>query len=166
MKLIISYWFEWNSNLVYEIVPRHIILWGNSCHCFIQIISRDSRQCNTHCGSNLAWVTGPPFVVQHVAVNIRLLTHYICRRCWNCFAYTCFISEQHWWWIPPAIKWHCVVSQLLQSNYNMIWLTMCEHNYCLLFYEPWQWACYRQRLGIRVCSTVCVTESEQHFEHL
>ena len=36
----------------------------------------------------------------------------------------------------------------------------------MLFYELWQLACCRQQLCIGVCSTVCITESEKHFEHL
>jgi len=36
----------------------------------------------------------------------------------------------------------------------------------MLFYELWQLACCRQQLCVRVCSIVCVTVSEQHFEHL
>ena len=61
MKLLLLMKFK----LIYEIVPWHIILSDNSCRCFIQIILRDSRRCNTHCASKLASVRGPPFVVQH-----------------------------------------------------------------------------------------------------
>jgi len=57
-------------------------------------------------------------------------------------------------------------SHLLCSNYHMLRLTTCKHSYFMLFYELWQLACCRQQLCVRVCSTVCITISEQHFEHL
>lgn len=61
---------------------------------------------------------------------------------------------------------HSMKSHLLYSSYHMLRLTTCKHSYFMLFYELWQLACCRQQLCVRVCSTVCITISEQHFEHL